>query len=68
MRSAHRARAGLAILIGFVACRSSNEQKRAAPAVPVRVAPVTRIDAPIIVAASGVVEPMQTVSVEAQAT
>jgi multidrug efflux system membrane fusion protein len=61
-------RVTLAMSVALVACRSSGEQKRATPAVPVRVAPVTRIDAPIVIAASGVVEPMQTVSVEAQAT
>jgi multidrug efflux system membrane fusion protein len=36
------------------------------PAVPVRVATAARIDAPITVLASGVVEPMQTVNVEAR--
>lgn len=66
--NAHRVRAALAMSAALLACRSSGEQKRATPAVPVRVAPVTRIDAPIVIAASGVVEPMQTVSVEAQAT
>jgi multidrug efflux system membrane fusion protein len=55
-------------LIALLACKSSDQQKRATPAVPVRVAAVARIDAPIVVLASGVVEPMQTVSVEAQAT
>ena len=68
MTPVHRVCAALALSIVLLACRSSSEQKRAVPAVPVRVAPVTRIDAPIVIAASGVVEPMQTVSVEAQAT
>jgi multidrug efflux system membrane fusion protein len=58
----------LLTLIALLACRSSGEQKRPTPAVPVRVAAVARVDAPIVIAASGVVEPMQTVSVEAQAT
>jgi membrane fusion protein, multidrug efflux system len=68
MMNVHRVRAALAMSVALLACRSSGEQKRATPAVPVRVAPVTRIDAPIVIAASGVVEPMQTVSVQAQAT
>jgi len=55
-------------LIALVACKSSEQQKRPTPAVPVRVAPVARIDAPIVIVASGVVEPMQTVNVEAQST
>jgi multidrug efflux system membrane fusion protein len=36
------------------------------PSVPVSVSPVVRIDAPAVVAANGVVEPVQTVAVEAQ--
>jgi multidrug efflux system membrane fusion protein len=55
-------------LVALLACKSSEQQKRPTPAVPVRVAPVARIDAPIVIVASGVVEPMQTVSVEAQST
>jgi multidrug efflux system membrane fusion protein len=39
---------------------------RKQPAMPVRVASVARIDAPITLAASGVVEPVQTVAVNAQ--
>jgi multidrug efflux system membrane fusion protein len=64
-----RARALAVMLLLAAACHSSNDQqKRATPAVPVRVASVARIDAPVTVSASGVVEPMQTVNVEAQAT
>ena len=37
-----------------------------APTVPVSVSPAVRIDAPAVVAANGVVEPVQTVAVEAQ--
>jgi len=37
-----------------------------APTVPVSIAPAVRIDAPAMIAANGVVEPVQTVSVEAQ--
>ena len=36
------------------------------PTVPVSVSPAVRIDAPAVVAANGVVEPLQTVAVEAQ--
>ena len=36
------------------------------PSVPVSVSPAVRIDAPAVVAANGVVEPVQTVAVEAQ--
>jgi len=36
------------------------------PTVPVSVSPVVKIDAPAVVAANGVVEPVQTVSMEAQ--
>jgi len=61
-------RAAVVTSIALIACRSPNEKARSTHAVPVRVASVARIDAPIFVSASGVVEPMQTVSVEAQTT
>ncbi|MGA9838169.1 MAG: efflux RND transporter periplasmic adaptor subunit [Gemmatimonadaceae bacterium] len=48
----------------LAACGKPPAQQRAA--VPVRVSMVTRIAAPYTVAANGVVEPLQTVSVEAQ--
>jgi len=48
-----------------LAC-SSAPAKRGQPATPVRVAPASRIDAPVTIAASGVVEPVQTVAVTAQ--
>jgi membrane fusion protein, multidrug efflux system len=50
-----------------VACRQAPKARAPAPT-PVRVTPVSRIDAPVTVGASGVVEPMQTVSVTAQVT
>jgi membrane fusion protein, multidrug efflux system len=49
----------------LLAC-SKAQPKRASAAAPVRVSTVSRIDAPVTVAASGVVEPMQTVSVTTQ--
>ncbi|HEX3868408.1 MAG TPA: efflux RND transporter periplasmic adaptor subunit, partial [Gemmatimonadaceae bacterium] len=49
------------------ACKGSPPQK-APPPTPVRVATASRIDAPVEVQASGVVEPMQTVSVTTQVT
>ena len=50
-----------------LAC-SSNKKPATPPATPVRVAPVSRVDAPVTLAASGVVEPMQTVAVTTQVT
>ncbi|HEV8445433.1 MAG TPA: efflux RND transporter periplasmic adaptor subunit [Gemmatimonadaceae bacterium] len=57
----------LAVVLAVVAgaCRGGPPARRAG-ATPVRVMPVKRIDAPVTVSASGVVEPMQTVSVTAQ--
>ena len=57
----------LASVLALGAC-SKTEQKREAPPVPVRVANVKLMDAPMTVMASGVVEPVQTVNVEAQST
>lgn len=57
--------------LGGAACLaacSSDQKPRTPPAAPVRVAVAQRIDAPVTLAASGVVEPMQTVSVTSQAT
>ncbi|HEY2374729.1 MAG TPA: efflux RND transporter periplasmic adaptor subunit [Gemmatimonadaceae bacterium] len=51
----------------FAACKSNDTPKKP-PATPVRVAAVSRIDAPVNLAASGVVEPMQTVAVTTQVT
>jgi multidrug efflux system membrane fusion protein len=55
----------LALAVLSFGC-SKSQPKRGQPPTPVRVTPVARIDAPINVLASGVVEPMQTVSVTAQ--
>jgi multidrug efflux system membrane fusion protein len=54
-----------AALVNCVAC-SDAPPKRPAQATPVRVAPVVRVDAPVDILASGVVEPAQTVSVTTQ--
>jgi multidrug efflux system membrane fusion protein len=57
-------RIAVAALALAAACgRKTAEQ---APTVPVSVSPAVRIDAPALVAANGVVEPVQTVAVEAQ--
>jgi membrane fusion protein, multidrug efflux system len=49
------------------ACHS-DQKPRQTPATPVRVAAASRIDAPVTIAVSGVVEPMQTVAVTTQVT
>lgn len=46
------------------ACSKPPEQRT--PPVPVQVAPVTQIAAPLTISANGVVEPLQTVAVQAQ--
>jgi multidrug efflux system membrane fusion protein len=48
----------------FVACSKPAPQQT--PIVPVRVASATQISAPLTIVANGVVEPMQTVAVQAQ--
>ncbi len=48
-------------------CRSG-KAAQVPPAVPVRIAPVVQVDAPITIEASGVVAPTQTVNVETQET
>jgi multidrug efflux system membrane fusion protein len=53
------------VTAALVAC-NRGAPARKQPPTPVRVAPVSRIDAPLTVVASGVVEPMQTVAVTAQ--
>jgi len=55
---------GLAAAWLAAACATPPEQKT--PPVPVQVAPVTQIAAPLTIAANGVVEPLQTVAIEAQ--
>lgn len=51
-------------LVVLAACSTPAPQK--VPPVPVQVAPVTTISAPLTIGANGVVEPMQTVAVQAQ--
>ena len=56
----------VAVLAFAAASCKQAPQARRAQATPVRVTSASRIDAPVTVGASGVVEPMQTVSVTAQ--
>lgn len=56
---------GFGTAVVVLACNSA-PAKRGQPATPVRVAPASRIDAPVTISASGVVEPVQTVAVTAQ--
>jgi multidrug efflux system membrane fusion protein len=66
---------GVVCLLSLAACRKGNAAQAnggsgakggGRPAVTIHVAPVQRTDAPITVVGSGVVEPTQTVNVEAQ--
>lgn len=66
MTSASRISTSVAASLLALAACSKEEPKREPPPVPVRVATAKLIDAPITVTASGVVEPVQTVNVEAQ--
>src|SRR5438067_11987426 len=60
-----RARLGdIGALILAASC--GGKQPERSPTVPVSITPAVRIDAPAVVAANGVVEPVQTVAVEAQ--
>ena len=52
-------------LVVALACHS-DQPARKPPSTPVRVAAATRMDAPVNLSASGVVEPMQTVAVTSQ--
>jgi multidrug efflux system membrane fusion protein len=52
------------VALGLAACTAAPPQK--ASPVPVQVAPVTIIAAPLTIDANGVVEPLQTVAVQAQ--
>jgi multidrug efflux system membrane fusion protein len=65
IRARGRSRASVPIIALAVAC-NRGAPARKQPPIPVRVAPVSRIDAPLVLVASGVVEPMQTVAVTAQ--
>jgi multidrug efflux system membrane fusion protein len=57
-----------AVTIAALASCKGAAPKKPAPATPVRIASVARIDAPVNILASGVVEPVQTVSVTTQVT
>ena len=52
------------ILAAIPACGGKTPER--APTIPVSISPAVRIDAPALVSANGVVEPVQTVAVEAQ--
>lgn len=54
----------LPVLTLVAACGSKAPARQ--PTVPVEVAPVVRVSAPVVVTANGVVEPLQTVQVRAQ--
>ena len=63
----YRSRAVLArLLCAVAASRVHAPAPQKAPPVPVQVAPVTTISAPLTIGANGVVEPLQTVAVQAQ--
>ena len=59
-------RSAVVAALALAACTAPPPQK--ASPVPVQVAPVTMIAAPLTIGANGVVEPMQTVAVQAQVT
>ena len=65
VRSGRRRASLIVIAVALVACNRAAPPRKQPPT-PVRVAAVSRIDAPLTLVASGVVEPMQTVSVTAQ--
>ncbi|HEY4306136.1 MAG TPA: efflux RND transporter periplasmic adaptor subunit [Gemmatimonadaceae bacterium] len=56
---------GLLVAMTATACKN-DDQKKPTPATPVRVALAAKIDAPVNIMASGVVEPMQSVAVTTQ--
>ncbi|HEY4132550.1 MAG TPA: hypothetical protein VGM50_18200, partial [Gemmatimonadaceae bacterium] len=58
-------RSAFALAVLVVAC-GGGQQKKAPAATPVRVATAERIDAPVTILASGMVEPVQSVAVTAQ--
>ena len=56
------------IVVAAVSACSKEQPKKGPPSTPVRVATAARIDAPVNIMASGVVEPLQSVAVTAQVT
>lgn len=61
--SFYRWGAPLCIAAWLAGCSSNQDTSRKSGGTPVRVATVTRIDAPVTITTSGMVEPMQTVAV-----
>src|SRR3982751_4689745 len=57
--------AGVFVAVALGGC-SKDQPKKGQPATPVRVASAVKIDAPVTIMASGVVEPMQSVAVTTQ--
>ncbi len=57
---------GAAAVIALLVACGGSQQKKPQPATPVRVASAVRIDAPVTILASGMVEPVQSVAVTAQ--
>src|SRR3954470_5609478 len=55
---------GAAVLLPATACKEAPAAKT--PPVPVQVVSATKITAPLAIGANGVVEPLQTVAVQAQ--
>jgi multidrug efflux system membrane fusion protein len=64
MMVVHLRRAGVALITLLAACGKKAPERT--PSVPVAISPAVKIDAPAMLAANGVVEPVQTVAVEAQ--
>lgn len=67
-RAVNKRATWLVAIAAIAAGCHSDTTPRKPPATPVRVAAVSRVDAPVTLAASGVVEPMQTVAVTTQVT
>jgi membrane fusion protein, multidrug efflux system len=57
---------GAAVLLAGGAAGCSKPPAQQAPPVPVQLAPVAKISAPLTIGANGIVEPLQTVAVQAQ--
>jgi multidrug efflux system membrane fusion protein len=64
MMVVHLRRAAVGLITLFAACAKKAPER--SPSVPVAISTAVKIDAPAMVAANGVVEPVQTVAVEAQ--
>ncbi|HKW10488.1 MAG TPA: efflux RND transporter periplasmic adaptor subunit [Gemmatimonadaceae bacterium] len=64
MMVVHLRRAAVGLITLVAACGKKAPER--SPSVPVAISPAVKIDAPAMVVANGVVEPVQTVAVEAQ--